>query len=240
LAGRFSKKKTALPRGFSFSPIRFTVLGQMKKSLLLLVPLFFLAAWLLLPRDPRSPESGPASLASPPALVQKLNPFSPAKPDPGAPASDSLEAFHSFVREEAKKLDSTTASGPDAERELGEKAARLSPEELAEAKKISLDGAQPANERILSIFLLGKAKSWDAIQELVLAPLGRRDAEPHSLEETASVREVALRYMGIDFLAEAARQNPERRADLERLSREVRDAGLKKHIDRRLRELQGK
>lgn len=215
----------------------------MQKKIALLISLGFALglAWFFLSRSPEPSSEAPPSQAPVTSNLPTQEKPKTSLPSAQAPVQAApVDAFHSFLREEGKRLDSTHVAVDETEKSLREQAEKMGPKEIADAKAVALDLSQPANERILATFLLGKTKSWSELKELVLSPLDRKPSEPHSVDEASAMRELALRYMQIDQLAEGAASSSVLLADFERLTASMRDPGLRKHMERRLAELKAR
>lgn len=180
--------------------------------------------------DP-SPSAAPVTPAAAPA--------SPAAVAPPPSADGVNPVFVAFLKREAALLESTKNDAVKAEQRVEVQAEAMGPREISFAKDTALAPQAAANERILSAYLLVSAgeKAWSAIQELLLAPLSRARAEPHTIEEAKAMQEKALRLMAVDGLAEQAATNARARELLSRMASEVQDPGLRNYILQKLGEL---
>jgi len=210
----------------------------MKKNALIAAVIFSLVAGFLLLRKPSAMEAqqildykidpSPSSLTSSQTAITTTTNTS---------VSISSIPFSSRLTQEAAKMDSQKMDFTSLEEELELWAKTMREEE----KKLALDSVKnksaPANERVLSAYLLGKAGAWPELLTLAKEPFERERAEPHSTGEMNNMRELSLRYMELDFLAESAKKNTALLSELVRLRSELRDPSLSRHLERRLKEL---
>lgn len=145
-----------------------------------------------------------------------------------------------WVKSTANKMDTDSFDTASEEAKLKEKAMRLSNEEILELKKTVLSRESSANERILSTFLLSlsSSQSIKAIQEIATSELSIQNIpEPHSLDETQSMHEKALRRMMIDELFRRAIADPSYRGQLSHEIEKISVPELKAYAQNRFKQL---
>lgn len=159
----------------------------------------------------------------------------PPVPSPSGVSS----SFVSYLQTEARSLDAPSLNAGAAEKGIAEQAAAMGENEIRYARDLALGPQNPANQRILATFLLGATgtKGRSALRDLILMNHNSNRAAPDSLDEMKNTQQKAMSMMAIDALAEQALKDPTAKAELQRLSGEVKDETLKKHIQQKLREL---
>lgn len=207
-------------------------------TLALFMSVVALAALFWPKRDSPAPETGGSVLSAAPASgpSQARLPLPPiAKPKPEGVRPE----FLSFLKAEAKSLDSPNVNAEDAARRAFDEAQKMGPAEFEFARNTVLSEEAGAGERIMAVFLLTSAgeAGWPALRDIVRSPVSREPFDPHTEAEMKSMQEKAFRLMAIDALAEQAIQSPEARQELMGWLREATDPSIRKTIQAKLDEL---
>lgn len=166
--------------------------------------------------------------------------------DSGSPGSSNSEApvstdFIQWVTQEAFNMEKSSVDPQVKEAELVKRAQSLSPAELRYLKEKSLNLSTPANERILSTYLLTLApeKTSEVLQEIMQEPLRLQGSFPvHSPEEVLAMQEKSLRRMAVDALLGDAQKHPEKRNSLEDAISQIKDPVLKEYAEKSYRKIQ--
>lgn len=211
----------------------------MKKIISIGALLFLALAVLFLAhrQNHSSDVSQPAALpASPTPLASKPR-ATIAKPIE-VPAQVN-PAIVEYLQREALRMDSPSVDQAQTAQEIQAQADLMQPKDLDFIQKIALSDSATANEKIMAVFLLSKAKGSEKnLADFVIAPLKHRPNPPiHSVEETAAMQEKSQRMMAIQELLERARTNSAARAELARAASEVQDSDLRAYIVKKMREL---
>ncbi len=158
--------------------------------------------------------------------------------DLGAMESGPL---NDWLRQEAVSMDMTNNDVAQVEIKLRASANTLKPEQLKELVSKALSFNTPANERILSAYLLTLNSSdastgaqFDLAKE-ALPDLG--PALPHSEAELRRTQELALRYMEVDQLAEKAKTDSNARDNLKLLLTQAKSEEVRRYVARKIKEL---
>jgi len=148
-------------------------------------------------------------------------------------------SFISYLQTEAEKLNAPKVNAELAEQEIAAQAASMGENEIRYARDLALGPQNPANQRILSAFLLGAAgaKGRQACRDLILMTTNSARAQPHSVDELKNTQAKSISGMCVDALAEQALRDPSAREELQRIASEVKDETLKKLVQQKLREL---
>lgn len=146
-----------------------------------------------------------------------------------------------WIQQESKKLDLKDRNPQDTEKRLRLFAGQLRQNQLEQLLSTALNTTAPANEKVLSTYLMTLNSTEDSSENMKKISLEKLsisgDVQPHTVDEVKRGQELALKYMAIDELAQRARKNV---ADYNRLvsiansapDREVRD-----YAERKLKEI---
>lgn len=147
-----------------------------------------------------------------------------------------------WLKQESASMDMTNNDTEQIEIKLRASARTLKPEQMKDLAAKALSMNVPANERILSAYLitLNPAEASAGVQfDLAKEPLpDLGPALPHSEAELRRTQELAIRYMVVDALAEKAKTDPNARNNLKLL---VNDPGcseeVRRYVARKIKEL---
>lgn len=156
-----------------------------------------------------------------------------SSPEPSAP-------LVAFLEREAASFNAPKVDSEAAERRVQEQAALLTESDLEFLAQKAQGVSSRASDRILSAYLLvaAKQRGWKALRDLAVAPLqGNPNPAPHTVDETLSMQEKAIRIMAIDGLFEQAMKDRAAREEFLRLVSELRDPTLAAYAQKRVREL---
>lgn len=215
-----------------------------KRLLLILAIVAVVSAGLLLWRYKNlADEQGvpPGTLdATPPAPAGDTPPPASSSGIPPVPSPAGVSpAFISFIQKEALTLNSTNVNMEAAEKNVTAQAASMGESEIRYARDLALGPENPANQRILAAYLLGRtgAKGRSALRDLILVTTNSARAEHGSIDEVKNAQAKAISLMSTDDLAEQAKKDPAAREELRRIIAEAKDSTIKKHAQRKLAEL---
>lgn len=112
----------------------------------------------------------------------------------------------------------------------------ITPSEINELHRISLSQSEPANKRILSLYMMGLTQhAVQGLNEFLTSDFKLEENAPaHSLEETRNGREKALRVMAIEQLISTAATPDEARQRLQELIPRLKNPWLKSFAERKL------
>ena len=212
----------------------------MKLRILLFIILFGTLLFLFFPSSEESEVVGKIS----PVISQVKKVFqtsSSIEQSPHSIPKPSLE-IEPWIHSEALKMDVKSYDSAFEESILREKAFKLTPEEVQVLKKTALDVSKTANERIFSTYLLSLSSSQalSAIQEIASSDLSKAGPqEPHSLDETQSMHEKAIKRMMIDELFKRAMQDSSLIPMLARTIDTIQVPEIKAYAQKRFQELFG-
>lgn len=224
----------------------------MKKQVWLL--LFFLTAlgFLLAQSNLWNSEARlPQAEKSARPLISKLKDVLREKLEFRSQADDTLSTaekqtpqpeIESWLQSESQKMDSNTYDNVTEESKLRQKAQFLTFEDIQMLKTAAVDMNRSANERILSTYLLSmtSAQGLSALQDLAETNLSNPGVQaPHSLGETLSMHEKALRRMVIDELFKRAQLDPSYMPELGRVIEKIPVPELKAYAKARYQQLFG-
>lgn len=149
-------------------------------------------------------------------------------------------AFLQFVAQEARALDGTTVDTASAEKRLQAQADAMSLGEVEHLKELALGKANPANQKILGVHLLGKAglKAWPALLEILKAPVAQEAPPQHSVEEVRWMQERALREMSLEALLEQASRDPRALELLREAVEKISDPSFAARVRKKLQDLE--
>lgn len=179
-----------------------------------------------------SAEPIPATSGSPPstgtaaATAPKLSPKLPPPPPEVSPQ------FTSYLAKEAPRLNATDVDVAKAEEEITTIVKTMGEAEINYARDIVLTPTAPANERIISAFLISRAgaKASAAQEDLMAQKLNSQRAEPHSSEELANAQMKAIMLMQVDAKAKEAETSQDARDTLRRWAASASDSTVRKAI----------
>ncbi|MCB0420404.1 MAG: hypothetical protein KDD61_05380 [Bdellovibrionales bacterium] len=154
--------------------------------------------------------------------------------------SESMDAFRQWFSEESGRLEDMGPMSPEYLESLSNRAASLADAEQAELVKIARNLSEPAQKKILAVYMLslGKSGTLQSLTDFIEAPLqAEPDADPHSPEDAKRVQEKSLKIMAIEALVEQAKTDPQARSLLERSMENIADPYLRNYAKRKLTEL---
>ncbi len=181
-----------------------------------------------------SPESSAKIAASPPSLVTQ--PVADVPP----PVEKADIEFQTWVRQEAKQLDSISVDSDAKLSELRARVARLTPSQSKLLLDTARSKAASAGEKILSTYLLIEAVpgSRGELQDFIGGPLQESGAhEAHSEAEMNGIREKSLRIMAIDGWAAKSKSNLAERKALARAIPNIQDSNVRSYAEEKLKEV---
>lgn len=176
-------------------------------------------------------------------LQRKLQ--SPTQANDTVPSTKSQAPqpeLESWLQSESQKMDSKSYDSVSEESKLRQKAQLLTFEDIEKLKTAAIDMNRSANERILSTYLLSmtSTQGLSALQELAGTQLSNPGEQaPHSLGETLSMHEKALRRMVIDELFKRAQLDPSYVPELARVIEKIPVPELKAYAQARYKQLFG-
>lgn len=150
--------------------------------------------------------------------------------------------IESWLQSESQKMDSNTYDNVSEESKLRQKAQLLTFDEIQMLKTAAVDMKRSANERILSTYLLSmtSAQGLSALQDLAGTNLSNPGVQaPHSLGETLSMHEKALRRMVIDELFKRAQVDSAYVPELGKVIEKIPVPELKAYAQDRYKQLFG-
>lgn len=212
----------------------------MKLRIFLFITLLITAVFLFFPSSEESEVVGKIS----PVISQVKNVFKTSSSIEQSPHSipKSSQEIEQWVHFEALKMDVKSYDSAFEESILRERAFKLTLEEIQVLKEIALDAASSANERIFSTYLLSlsSSRALTAIQEIASSKLSKPGPqEPHSLDETQSMHEKAIKRMMIDELFKRAMQDTSLIPMLARTIEVIQVPEIKAYAQKRFQELFG-
>lgn len=180
--------------------------------------------------------------------VATVNLGAPATPNAGAPEKSQEQSEQTplspqlakFLQTESALMNSTGIDPLAAENRARAQAQSMVERDFIAAKELALKMDGPANQKILSVYLLGLAlpKSLAQLREFITAPLrAKQNPEPHTLDEIRYSQERAQRIMAIDAVAERARTSSEAKDALMRMAAETRDQSIREYIQKKIKEI---
>lgn len=164
-----------------------------------------------------------------------------AAPTGGAPLTPEetqrLVELRGWLRDEARAVNRTGVDENARLREIQNKLRKFTPTEWGEVARQILDTEGPANERVLSAFMMGLGGFFDlaAVERVLDEKLPEGPARPHSEEEVRLMRERSLRLMVIDGLISEAKKDPSKRDLLAQAIRRIDDPYLRDLANQRAR-----
>lgn len=220
-------------------------MGMKWRLIIILCFLLIGALWLLEQKPTHSNTVTQRTLKE--SIHQQFQKLSQSKLNEVIETTNQLKAteeltIQNWIKSESMKMDTDSFDPIYEESKLRKKAAGLTEQDIFLLKKISLDSEVSANERILSTYILSlsSTQSLQALQEIATAELSIKDTpQPHSLDETQSMHEKALRRMAIDELFNRAMTNPEYRDKLLSEIKKIQIPELKAYAENRFQELFG-
>lgn len=179
------------------------------------------------PADP----DAPAPEATPTASARAADGTTPATETP------RLTALRSWLRDEARAVSRVGVDEQARLRAIQEKLRGFTRTEWNEVARQILDVDGPANERVLSAFMMGLGgfNDLDAVERVFDEKLPEGPTRPHSEEETRALRERSLRLMVIDGLISEAKKDPAKRELLAQAIRRIDDPYLRDLANQRAR-----
>lgn len=175
----------------------------------------------------------------------QLNSTSTADSDTSSPESEKtpevLSAeLRAWLRDEASKMDQKEYDTLTTDNELQARAQKFGVDEISVLKETALDSNAQANERILSTYILSLASgtAFEALGDVAKSQLSKLGLHPaHSLDETQSMHEKAVKRMALDELFRRAQAEPKLRPTLYRYIQNIAVPELKAYGERRYQEL---
>lgn len=157
------------------------------------------------------------------------------------PTSEKLQKLQTWLAAEAKNLDQPHVDTKQKDLELKKMIENFSDDEKKLVLNSSLDAKRPANERILSAYLLVLDQSQTSLGNLSdLASKALPDFGPvmaHSEAEIRRGQELAVRYMAIDELAKRAPNSPEALETLKNIVNSAESAEIRSYAQRVLKQI---
>ncbi len=151
--------------------------------------------------------------------------------------TDLIE-LKNWIATEASAMDSKSFDPLVTEEQMIQRAQNLSLQQIEFLKELvlSVDPSGVANERILSVYLLTKAQNLalGALKEIANQPLSKPGPhEVHSLDETLSMHEKAMKRMVIDDFFKRAALDPSLKESLYEMIQGIQVPELKSYaLDR--------
>ncbi len=158
-----------------------------------------------------------------------------------APPSEKIQQLQTWLTNEAKNLDQPHVDTKQKDLELKKRIENFSEDEKKLVLESSLDIKRPANERILSTYLLVLDQSQSSLDNLSgVASKALPDFGPvtaHSESEIRRGQELAVRYMAIDELAKRAQNSSEAFDSLKNLVNSAESAEIRGYAQRVLEQI---
>lgn len=157
--------------------------------------------------------------------------------------TDLIE-LKNWIASEASSMDSNSFDPLISEAQLIERAQKLNLQQIEFLKELVLnvDPSSVANERILSVYLLTKAQNLalGALKEIANQPLSKPGPhEVHSLDETLSMHEKAMKRMVIDDFLKRAALDPSLKESLYQMIQGIQVPELKSYALKKYQEMFG-
>ena len=158
-----------------------------------------------------------------------------------AKVPEKLQKLQTWLAGEAKNLDQPHIDTKQKDLELKKMIENFSDDEKKLVLETSLDTKRPANERILSTYLLVLDQSQASLENLSgVASKALPDFGPVTAHSEAEIRrgqELAVRYMAIDELAKRAPNNPEALETLKNIVNSAESAEIRGYAQRVLKQI---
>ena len=154
--------------------------------------------------------------------------------------TDLIE-LKTWIASEANSMDSKSFDPLISEAQIIDRAQKLSLQQIEFLKELVLkvEPSGVANERILSVYLLTKAQNLalPALKEIANQPLSKPGPhEVHSLDETLSMHEKAMKRMAIDDFFNRAALDPNLKESLYDMIQGIQVPELKSYALDRFKE----
>lgn len=154
---------------------------------------------------------------------------------------EKLQRLQAWLAAEAKNLDQPHVDTKQKDLELKKMIENFSEDEKKLVLNSSLDAKRPANERILSTYLLVLDQSQSSLGSLSeVASKALPDFGPVTAHSEAEIRrgqELAVRYMAIDELAKRAANFPEALETLKNIVNSAESAEIRGYAQRVLKQI---
>lgn len=158
-----------------------------------------------------------------------------------APHPTTDRELKAWLSRESKKLDFKDKSPQDTEKKLRFFSGQLRQPQIDQLLSTSLDKEVPANERILSTYLLtlnSTDKSSESLKNLALNKVSEYpNLKPHSADEVARGQELSLKYMAIDQLAERAKRKVDDYNRLVAIANSAPDREIRNYAEQKLKQI---
>jgi hypothetical protein len=176
-------------------------------------------------------------------LSGKSSPQLETQNDSVTSQTDLIE-LKNWIAAEASSMDSKSFDPLISEAQMIDRAQNLNLQQIEFLKELALnvEPSSVANERILSVYLLTKSQNLalDALKEIANQPLSKPGPhEVHSLDETLSMHEKAIRRMVIDDFFRRAGSDPSLKEALYRMIQGIQVPELKSYALSKYQEMFG-
>lgn len=150
----------------------------------------------------------------------------------------TLNQFRQWQAEEAKVLDRANVDEVAHFQAIQNRIKTFTKIEWDEIVNSVLDIDRPANQRVLSAYMLGVGgfDNLQAVERVLDEKLPEGPNRPHSEEESRSLREKSLKMMIIDELIEQVKTDPSKQGQLLAAIRRIDDPYLRNLANRRVAE----
>lgn len=157
------------------------------------------------------------------------------------PQTEKLQKLQAWLGNEAKNLDQPHVDTKQKDLELKKRIENFSDAEKKLVLATSIDSKRPANERILSAYMLVLDESQAGVPNLAgLANKALPDFGPVTAHSEAEIRrgqELAVRYMAVDELAKRASTQPEALETLKSIANSGESAEIRGYAQRVLKQI---
>lgn len=168
----------------------------------------------------------------------------PKSSESAVTSQTDLIELKAWIASEASSMDSKSFDPLISEAQIIDRAQKLSLQQIEFLKEMVLkvEPSGVANERILSVYLLTKAQNLalPALKEIANQPLSKPGPhEVHSLDESLSMHEKAMKRMAIDDFFKRAALDPNLKESLYDMIQGIQVPELKSYALDRFEELFG-
>ncbi len=150
------------------------------------------------------------------------------------------EQLQNWVKNEARKLDSTNNNTGEKQIELRAQAQILSAPQIKQLLELAVNSKLAINDRILSAYLISlntSEQSQEALLDVAKTEIPDFGPTlPHSEAELRHTQETAIRYMQIDELFKRAKTDARALDKLKLLSQEAESAQIRSYADKKHKE----
>lgn len=164
-----------------------------------------------------------------------------ASTDSSIGVSEKTRRLQTWLAAESKNLEQPHVDTKQKDLELKKMIENFSEEEKKMVLQVSLDTQRPANERILSTYMLVLDQSSSSLENLKdVATKALPDFGPVTAHSEAEIRrgqEMAVRYMAVDELAKRAPNSPEALESLKKLANSAESAEIRGYAQRVLKQI---